>query len=99
MNPIDIHTKAVIKASESYETLSVGFRDVFTDINNLIANPVIYLYRKWITKLYSSYAVIITGPSEAGRLGRLEPPHIFTNNLRLHVIERDRYTLIEQSLC
>ena len=39
--PIDIHTIAVIKAPESYETLSVGFRDVFTDINNLIADPVI----------------------------------------------------------
>ena len=43
MNAIDIHTIAVIKASESYETLSVGFRDVFTDINNLIANPVIFI--------------------------------------------------------
>ena len=29
------------------------------------------------------------GPSEVGRLGQLEPPHIFTNNLRLHVIEKD----------
>lgn len=30
----------MIKATENYENLSVGFRDVFADINELITNPV-----------------------------------------------------------
>ena len=38
---IDIHLVAAIKAAENYDNLSTGFKDVFVDINNLIADPVI----------------------------------------------------------
>ena len=38
---IDIHLIAAVKAEENYDNLSTGFKDVFADINNLIANPVI----------------------------------------------------------
>lgn len=36
---IDIYTIAVIKANESYENLSTGFKNVFNDINYYIAHP------------------------------------------------------------
>ena len=36
-----MHTIAIIKASESYENLSIGFKDVFADINQLAKNPEI----------------------------------------------------------
>jgi len=29
----------MIKATENYQNLSIGFRDVLADINELIANP------------------------------------------------------------
>jgi len=35
----DIYTIAAIKASESYQNLSTGFRHVFDDINHYIAHP------------------------------------------------------------
>jgi len=37
----DIHTIATIKAKEDYDNIAQGFRDVFSDINDIIANPVI----------------------------------------------------------
>jgi len=37
----DLHTVAVIKAPKNYQSLSAGFRDIFTEINNLIDSPVI----------------------------------------------------------
>ena len=35
----DIHTIAAIKASENHDNVALGFRDVFDDINYIIANP------------------------------------------------------------
>ena len=38
---IDIHLMAAIKAEENYNNLSTGFKEVFGEINELIANPII----------------------------------------------------------
>lgn len=38
---IGIHTVAIIRASEDYETISEGFKDFFQSINDLVNNPLI----------------------------------------------------------
>lgn len=38
---IDIHTIAVIRGSENYETVSEGFRDCFKSINDFANDPMI----------------------------------------------------------
>ena len=38
---IDIHLIAAIKAEGNYDNLLTGFKDVFAEINELIANPII----------------------------------------------------------
>lgn len=37
----DLHTIAAINAKESYENLSVGFKDAFASIKDLITVPVL----------------------------------------------------------
>ena len=37
---IDLCTIAAIKGDETYEQLSVGFKDVFDDINQYLENPI-----------------------------------------------------------
>ena len=36
-----MHTIVIIKASDSYENLSIGFKDALADINQLVENLVI----------------------------------------------------------
>ena len=53
------------------------------------ALPKLERYNRQSTCLGGRIIKEYPGPLEAGRLGRLEPPHIFTYHLRLHVIEKD----------
>ena len=38
---IGLQTIAVLRTTEDYETISVGFRDCFKSINDLVKNPLI----------------------------------------------------------
>ena len=38
---LDIHVVAAIKAAENYENVSVGFRNIFYEVNRLIENPTL----------------------------------------------------------
>ena len=40
---VDLHTIAAICAKESYENISIGFKDVFESINSLITVPVLII--------------------------------------------------------
>jgi len=39
----DIHTIAVIKANETYQNISIGFKDVIDAINSLVHVPVLII--------------------------------------------------------
>ena len=36
---LDLHIVAAIKAAENYQNLSVGFKNIFYEVNRLIQNP------------------------------------------------------------
>ena len=58
----EVHTIAAIKAAESYENLSIGFKNVFEDINNIVDNPHIMVLGKEYKLLFflsSDYKVTI----------------------------------------
>ena len=40
---VGLHTIAAIRAKESYENISIGFKDVFESINSLITVPVLII--------------------------------------------------------
>lgn len=40
---VDLHTIAAIRPKESYENISIGFKDVFELINSLITIPVLII--------------------------------------------------------
>ena len=45
----DLCILAVIKGSEDYQHLAHGFKDSFTEINEMIANPALTIEGIWYT--------------------------------------------------
>jgi len=62
MFTVDIHLVATIRAKENYLNLATGFRQVFAEINSLIANPTTCIDEETYTFVFylcSDYKVII----------------------------------------
>ena len=55
---IDVQTVAIIKAPENYKNLAEGFKDVFGDVNGLIASPQLNINGETYTVVF--FCVVTT---------------------------------------